>query len=185
MTDRQATHKNVETGLEKDIRRHRGRYVFEGLLFLALAGLVALLPGVTALSLEIVLAALLVTGGVYRLYQAATQPRNRGWRLLSGVFYAGIGGAMLYWPAAGLVGMIWAIGLLLIIDGIFETSMALTIRPFKNWGWMLVAGIISLFLGIVILTSVPEAGIFFIAVAVGLSMAFYGSSVLALALRAG
>lgn len=173
------------TQMEDDIRNHRGWYIFEGIVFLFLAGLLAFLPGLTALSVEIVVSALLMAGGIFRIVQAFRSSNSRWWRGITGIIFAGVGAAMLIWPIMGLTALIWAIGTLLIIEGAYELFVSLTIRPLKNWGWLLVAGLASLVLGLFILFEFPIAGILYIAIAVALSMGLYGASLIALAWNAG
>lgn len=176
--------KAIRREVQRDIARHRGWYIFEGILFLLLAGLIVFLPGLTALTVQVVVAALLIVGGVFRILQALRTANSRWWRGVMGLIYAGVGATMLIWPTLGLFALIWAIGILLVVEGAFEIVTAFTIKPIKSWGWLLAAGIVSLVLGFFVLTEFPLAGVLYIAIALALSMALYGSSLLALAWNA-
>jgi len=157
----------------EDVARHRWLYGLEGALFLLLAALILSAPMLTAITVEVVLAALLLVGGAVRMARAIwSEPRASGrlWRLGSGAVYALVGGAMLAWPAIGLAALIWAIGLLLIVEGAFEISAGAA----AGWGLMLFTGIVSVVLGALVLAQMPWAGVVFIAVSLGLSMGLYG-----------
>lgn len=167
----------------EEISSHRGWYIFEGLLFILIGFLAFSMPGLTALTIEFLLAALLFVGGVIRIGYALFHRNNRWWRLFSGAIYA-IAGAMIFaWPVTGLTALLAVVGVLLLIEGVFDIGIAIAMRPMKNWGWILAAGIASIFLGVLIFAGFPATGIIYLAVAFGISFIFYGVSILAVALK--
>jgi uncharacterized membrane protein HdeD (DUF308 family) len=161
----------------EEIRKHRSWYFFESLLFLA-AGIGAIaLPGVTTMAAALVVSLALCAGGLVRLINAFRFPTGRGWRLLSGAIFLAAGGTMLWWPAEGIDTLVIIIGAFLFAEGLIEIFLSLTYRPLFRWGALLVSGLMSLVLGTLIFTF-PITGVIFIAFAVGLSMIFYGLSLL-------
>ena len=165
----------------REIRDHRGWYIFEGLLFIAIGIAAFSMPGLTALTIEFLLATLFLVGGITRFGYGLFNQSHRWWRLFSGAVYAVAGAAIFAWPITGLAALLTVVGALLLLEGIFDIGVALTMRPSKGWGWMLVAGIASILLGIIIFAGFPVAGILYLAIALGLSFAFYGISILTIA----
>jgi uncharacterized membrane protein HdeD (DUF308 family) len=166
-----------------DIKDHRGWYIFEGFLFLALGLLAAALPGLTILATEVLVGVLLLFGGVVRLSNALRFQRGRWWRTFSGFVFLLAGAAMLWQPLAGLAALVTIFGLLLLLEGLIEVLLAPTYRPVRRWGILLLSGILSFLLGGLIFAVFPQAGVV-MALFVGISMAFYGLSILLLALDA-
>lgn len=163
--------------MAEDIARHRWLYGLEGVLFLLLATLVLSAPMFTAMTVEVVLATLLLVGGAIRMARAiwvGPGASGRWWRLGSGALYALVGAAMLAWPAVGLAALIWAIGLLLIVEGAFQISAGAA----AGWSLMLFTGIVSVVLGALVLAQAPWAGVLFIAVALALSIGLHGAALL-------
>jgi len=163
---------------EKEIRKHRYWYSFEGLLFLAAGVLAIALPGLTTLAAELVVSAALCVGGLVRLINSARFPAGRGWRILSGALFLAAGAAMLWWPAEGINTLIIITGAFLFAEGFTEIFLSLAYRPLLHWGALLISGIMSLVLGALIFFVFPVTGIIFIALAIGLSMIFHGLSLL-------
>lgn len=165
----------------RQIRNHRGWYIFEGLLFIAIGITAFFMPRLTALTIEFLLATLFLAGGVIRFSYGLFNQSHRRWRLISGAVYAVAGAAIFAWPITGLAALLTVVGALLLLEGVFDIAVALTMRPSKGWSWMLVAGIASIVLGIVIFAGFPETGILYLAIAFGVSFVLYGASILAIA----
>ena len=168
----------------QQIREHRVWYIFEGLLFIGLGIAAFFMPGVTAIVFEVLFASLLLVSGLIRIFNSFRIRQHRWLRLFSGAVYTIAGAAIFIWPIAGLTALLFVVGALLLLEGIFDIGIALTIRPSKSWGWMLTAGIISLILGVMIFAGFPATGILYLAIALGISFILYGGSILSLALKA-
>ena len=73
--------------------------------------------------------------------------------LIRGLVAIAIAVVLLAWPASTIKVLAYLVGLLLIIDGVVETIWALVLLfQREKMGIMLARGLISLFLGIVLLT---------------------------------
>ena len=92
---------------------------------------------------------------------------------------------MLFYPLTGIFTLSFLVGIFLAIEGAIEIGMALVLRPFRHWKWMLVSGIAALILSVFIFMFFPAAGVMFLAFAVAFNMAAYGASLLMLAWRTG
>jgi uncharacterized membrane protein HdeD (DUF308 family) len=91
----------------------------------ALSILVGLLclraPLQTALVLGLLIGAVWVVGGVIGIVHgiAAERGARRGWTIASGVLSLIAGAVVLVYPGAGLVTLIWLLGIVLVVDGAF------------------------------------------------------------------
>ena len=62
---------------------------------------------------------------------------------------------MIAFPAAGLVALSIIVGIFLIFEGVTETGMAFVLRPFFNWWWLLISGLLALTLGVLVFLFLP------------------------------
>lgn len=174
----------ITRDLNQEIRKHRNWHFIEGVLFLIAGILAIVLPGVTAMTAELIVGVSLCIGGLMRLVNAFRFQTGRWWRFLSGAIFLATGVSMLWWPAAGIASLVIITGAFLFAEGLIEIFLSLAYRPSFYWGALLVSGIMSLILGTLIFTF-PVTGVVFIALAIGLSMIFYGVSLLTLTWKAG
>ncbi len=113
-------------------RRWSGFFVnlLVGVLY-AVAGIVMVgNPGLAAVTLTLLIAMILIVGGVFRLFIAfATPMQHRGWLIVNGAISVVLGFSIWdSWPLSG----VWVIGLFVGIDLIFggwiEVMLALSAR---------------------------------------------------------
>jgi uncharacterized membrane protein HdeD (DUF308 family) len=168
----------------RQIAEHKKWYLFEGFLFIVLGILAAALPAITTLAVEAFLAAILLIGGGFRLASLRKIKKDKTWRAVSGLILLAFGGLILFFPLASMAALILLLGGMLVAEGIIEIFLALAFRPGAMWGWLLVAGLVSLVLGGLILFGGIPAGILFVGIMVGLSFALYGISLVLIAWRA-
>lgn len=169
--------------MEGEVRKHKGWYLFEGIVFL-IAGILAIaLPGMTTTAVAVIVGAVLMVAGLIRIVNAFRFNVGKGWRFISGLIFAGAGATMLWSPLVGVATLVLITGVLLLAEGIIEVFLSLIYRPLFHWGLLLFSGIVSLVLGGFIL-GMPVTGVIFIAIVVGLSMIFYGVALLAFVMKA-
>ena len=169
------------------LRREWGWFVFIGVL-LMVVGLIALSSVFAAsLATAIVIGFLLLFGGLAETLGAFWARNWSGFflHLLSGVLAIVVGVLFLRVPVTALLVLTLLLACLLIVEGLFEISIALTYR-FATWGWPLVSGLIDLLLGVLIWLQWPASAMWVIGLFVGISLLFRGSNWIALgmALRA-
>ena len=63
------------------------------------------------------------------------------------------------------------------VGGLFRILSSVELHHHRNWGWLLLNGIITLILGILILTQWPVAAMWVIGFFVGIDLLFTGWSV--------
>ena len=164
-----------------EIRRHQHWYIVESMLFIVIGAAAIALPGLTTMAVDGMVGALLLLAGIMRVANGIRFPRGRGWRLVSGGLFGVAGIAMLAWPLAGIAALSTILGALLLAEGIIDILIAAAYRPAHRWGALLLSGLVSLLLGAFIFSGLPITGMIFLSAAIGISMLFYGFSILMLA----
>jgi uncharacterized membrane protein HdeD (DUF308 family) len=125
----------------------------------------------------------LLGGGIGEIIHSFTVGRWSGTlvHLLIGLLYAVVGFMMISDPADSAITLTKIIAIFMIIGGIFRVVAALAHR-FAGWEWVLLNGGITLLLGLYIYRQLPESGLWFIGLFLGIEMIFNGWSWIALAI---
>jgi len=71
-----------------------------------------------------------------------------------------------------------------IVQGVLEIISSLRMRPHEGWGWVLVAGILGVIVGLMILGEFPTSAAWAIGLLVGINLIVSGIAYIALAMRA-
>ena len=69
------------------------------------------------------------------------------------------------------------------IEGISKVVFSLTIRPFPNWGWVLVSGLIGIVLSLILWANLPQTAMWLIGLLLGIELISVGSALAYLAWR--
>lgn len=180
MADSNSIGGSISAGLDR-IHDSWGWFVALGVALIAL-GIVCIMGNVTAtLATVLALGWLLVIGAVIALVQAF---RARDWSGFFLFFLAALlrgftGYVLIRYPYNGEVGFTILLASLFVVGGLFRAVGASAMR-FPNWGWTTFSGIISMVLGVWVLSQLPAASQFFIGIVVGVDFAFDGISAIAL-----
>ena len=140
-------------------------------------GLFAMLaPGITGLSIALIVGLLVVAGGIVRMIWAF-QAGSFG----KGLLMFAIGGLTLLCGVALVANPLFASGVMTIVlaiyfvvDGIVEIAAGFQQRPASGSGWMIFGGIVSILLGIMIWRQFPLSGAWAIGVLLGIKLFFVG-----------
>lgn len=101
-----------------------------------IAGVIALFwPGVTAFALILLIGAWAIITGVTEIVAAIWMRRRiegEGWHLLSGALSVVFGLALLVWPGAGGLALIWIIGVFSIAFGLSLIAAAFRLRSLHH-----------------------------------------------------
>lgn len=142
-------------------------------VLLIISGILAVaMPGVAALATVLVLAWLLVLGGVFEIAYAIQTRHIEGlaWKLASGVLTLVLGGVILAAPVAGVASLALLVGAFLFVGGIVRTLLAFRLRPRRGWGWVAFDGLLSIAVAILIAIGWPQSSIAFIGLLTGISL---------------
>jgi uncharacterized membrane protein HdeD (DUF308 family) len=129
----------------------------------------------TTLTVVLFLGFLMLAGGIMQVISAFWAGSWSGmlFHVLIGVLYAVVGYMIIDNPNAGAVVLTKFIAIFLIVAGVFRIVSALVTR-FHDWGWVLLNGSVTLFLGLIINRQLPEASLWVIGLFIGIEMIFNG-----------
>ncbi|GEL17738.1 HdeD family acid-resistance protein [Pseudonocardia asaccharolytica] len=116
----------------RQVDRHWGWQIVQGLVSF-IAGVIALLwPGVTALAILLIIAFWSIVHGVAEVVEAfAARKRGSeiwGWLLASGVIGVLFGAVLLAMPGAGLLALLWMVGVFAVVFGVLVIMAAIRVR---------------------------------------------------------
>lgn len=93
--------------------------------------------------------------------------------LLTGLLYLIMGGLFLWRPLQAAAALTLLIGSFFVVSGTFRIISAIYNR-FDQWGWVVFSGLISLILGLLILSEWPLTSLWVIGLFVGIDLIIYG-----------
>lgn len=169
------------SGME-EVRRTWGWFLAFGILLIVL-GVVCLGKAQTATTFSVLtLGWILAFSGVVWLANAF---RARAWGglflyLLNALIRGVTGYLLIRHPDAGAEAVTMVLAALFIVGGLFRAVGAGVIQ-FPRWGWTVVSGLVSVALGIFLLTTWPVASTFFIGMAIGIDLIFDGAALMGFA----
>src|SRR5215475_5861314 len=91
-------------------------------------------------------------------------------QLVSVALFLIIGLLFLRNPGESLLTLTLLLIVLFLVEGISKVIFALTIRPFPNWGWVLVSGIVGILLAFYLWASIPVTAVWLIGVLLGIEL---------------
>ena len=162
--------------LSENIKPRGRNLTIFGVITIILGILAMLAPGLTGISIAMLVGVFVIGGGIVRMiwaFQAGSLGRGLlmfaigGLTLLCGIFLVA---NPLF--ASGVLTII--LGIYFVVDGIFEITASFQVKPAPGWGWMLFGGIVSLLLGILIWRQFPISGALAIGVFLGIKLILSG-----------
>ena len=173
--------------LTQALRKHWVPFLIEGIVLVMLGVLAILIPVITAVAPVILNGWLILISGFMGLITTA-MTRNTGflWSLASAVLGVVVGIILLSGPVLEDVSLTLVLVVFFTVEGVAWSFYALEHK--KNlsgpWTWMLVSGIVDLFLAFMIFCRLPVTEAWTFGLMVGISMLFGGCSMIAMASHA-
>lgn len=168
--------------IEQELRDHKGKYIFQGMVFVMAGMLAALFPAATALNVELIVGVILLLTGVFQ-FVLTLKSKMHGWSLLSACLSIVMGGVMLWKPLPVLLAFVTLLAIFMTIEGVLELLLAFQFRPVRNWSWMLFSGIITLILAAILWVGFPVFDVLYLGWVIAINLVFYGLSLLTLVWR--
>lgn len=170
------------------LKRNWGWVLGLGILFLILGCIgLSMVVGLTLVSMFF-FGALLIIGGITQMIDVFKYKGWKGmiWQALIAIFYIAGGCLVLYDPFLASTLITALLASVLIVIGITRIIMAIALKDSKSWGWLLLAGITAIILGILILAQWPVSGLWVIGLFIAIEMIVTGWTYIfiALSLRA-
>jgi len=162
------------------LTQFRKHSIIAGIIFILLGAVGIIFPALMSVATTVFIGWLLFLSGIlagYHNYQAHKK-EWLGW--LKAFLFILIGLVIVFYPMSGIATLGLLLAIYFLLDGFGSFGMAFTLRPMKNWGWMLVNSIVSIALGILFLIGWPLSSLLLIGLFVGISLFFDGLTLLML-----
>jgi uncharacterized membrane protein HdeD (DUF308 family) len=165
-----------------ELRHKWGWFLALGIAMIVLAIVALAMIPLASLAAVLVLGWLMVLSGIVEALHAF---QVRGWagmflHLIAGIAGVLIGLLVVTHPAAGALAWTLLFASFFTVVGLFRV-MAATRLKFPHWGWAVFDGSVTLLLGILLWAEWPWSGVWFLGLAVGISLLLRGWSNLMLA----
>jgi uncharacterized membrane protein HdeD (DUF308 family) len=175
----------MREAMRETVRRHSLWYLIQGGL-MVLAGVLALVyPLVSSTTVVIFLGWLLVVSGLIQaigLIGARHVPHF--WiQLVSAVLFVIVGMLFLRNPGEGLLTLTLLLIVFFMVEGVSKVIFALTIRPFPNWGWVLLSGLVGIMLALYLWANIPVTAAWLLGALLGIGLISEGAALGYLAWR--
>jgi uncharacterized membrane protein HdeD (DUF308 family) len=133
-------------------------------------------PAVASLVAVGFFSAILLLSAAFNIIHAFKVRKWTGFalHLLGGLLYAAAGVIVLLYPLGGVATLMLVLGVLFIADGAVRSMLAAALRPRDGWGWFLAAGIMSIGLGVMMLTMWPAGALWIVGMLFGINLLFSG-----------
>jgi len=169
--------------MHQAVRKYALVYIAEGML-LIIAGLLAVLyPLFAGAAVAVPLGWLLISAAVLQgiaLFGTRQMP-HFSMQLLSIVIALLVGFLLLRNPQQAREVITLLVIVFLMVQGVARLTFGLTIRPFENWLWVVLSGVLGVALSLLLIAGLPEPPLWVIALFVGLELIGEGGAILALA----
>ncbi|HUC60388.1 MAG TPA: HdeD family acid-resistance protein [Alphaproteobacteria bacterium] len=178
----------LEQVLKHSLHDHWRAFLIEGIVLVVLGAAAILVPPLATLAVAIFLGWIFLIGGVVGLVSTLSMRQAPGfwWSLLSALVALAAGLVLVAAPASGAVSLTLVAIAFFIIEGVATILFALDHRRALSgrWGWMMLSGIVDLFLAAIILLGLPGTAAWAIGLLVGINMVFGGTALIGMALHA-
>jgi len=163
------------TRVEQELREHKGKYIFQGIIFILGGAMAAGLPGATALNTELVIGIILMLTGGFQLI-LTLRSKMHWWSLLSACLSILVGVLILWKPLSVLLTIVTLLAIFMSLEGLLELLLAFEFRGARNWKWMLFSGVVTLILAAVLWIGFPGFDVFYLGWVIAVNLIFYGLS---------
>lgn len=165
-------------GLTSDIKKRSTWGIVMGVLTAILGVFLIAYPLATAAITTIVIGTILIIAAVAHIVFALhSHSAGRFFlKLLLAVLYGIVGLSLVFNPLIGVATLTVFLGSLLMVYGIVAAVTAFQMRPVDGWGWFLVDAIVTVLIGVLILSRWPTSSLWAIGTLVGVSVLMSGIS---------
>jgi len=173
----------LREAMRETVRRHWIWYLLQGGL-MVVAGVLALVyPIIASVAVISLLGWVLIASGLLQgLSLIGAQHVPNFWlQLVSVALSIVVGILFLSNPEDGLTTVTFLLIVYFVVEGISKVIFALTIRPFRNWGWVLGSGALSIGIAFVLYASMTSFSVWFLGLLLGIQLITEGAALAYLA----
>jgi len=158
------------------LRRNRGMFLVEGILFLVLGCLAIAMPILFTLAADFLFGILFIVGGIAQLVRVyKTWGISGTWpSLFVSLITLCAGIIMLINPLAGILALTSLLAAYFLCAGIVKCVLSLRLDTAGHKFWVFISGLISLALGVLIISGLPGTAAWVIGLFIGIDMLFLG-----------
>jgi len=181
MSAKQFSYSPLAAGVE-EIRSSWGWYLAVGIFFIVL-GAACVIGDVSAtFATVLVFGWALLLSGVFALVHAFRTHTGKGFllSLLSALLRGFTGYLLIRYPLAGAASLTLILASFFIVGGLFR-AIGSGMLKFPHWGWSVVSGLVSVALGVMLLSQMPASSVWFIGFAIGVDLIVDGASLIGFA----
>ena len=182
MPDQPLSRAELAQALHAGLRRSSSTLLIAGIVLIALGSIAIVLPEIATLVVTGFVSWVLVLSAAVHLYLAWRV--HGAWRvagaMLAGLISLAAGLAMLANPALAAAALTWLLAAYLVAGGVVKAVAACQLRPVPGWVWTLVSALVSLVLGLLILSGWPGTAAWMIGLLVGIDLLLAGWALIAL-----
>jgi uncharacterized membrane protein HdeD (DUF308 family) len=149
--------------VEQHLRDHKGKYIFQGIIFIVAGVLSAMLSSVTVLHTELLVGIVLLVTGMFQLV-LTLKSKMHWWSLLSAGLSIFVGLFIVWKPFPVLISIVTLLA-------VFMT---------RSWNWMIFSSIVTLTMAVVLWVGYPTFDILYLGWIVAVNLILYGLSLLML-----
>jgi uncharacterized membrane protein HdeD (DUF308 family) len=169
-------------------RAHWVAFLIEGIVLMILGAAAIFVPTLATLAIAIFLGWLFLISGVLGIVTTFWLRRAPGfwWSLLSAILGIVVGILLIGWPVSGAISLTLVLTAFFVIEGVLSILFALEHRRALSgrWGWLVLNGVIDLFLAAVIIAGLPGTAVWVLGLFVGIDLVFGGLALITMALHA-
>jgi uncharacterized membrane protein HdeD (DUF308 family) len=172
MTSLESAARAMREAMRETVKRHSLWYLIQSAL-MVLGGILALFyPILSSFAVVLFLGWVLIISGIVQgISLIGAQNVPHFWlQLVSVVLSVIVGALFLRHPGEGLLTLTLLLIVFFMVEGISKIIFALTIRPFPNWGWVLISGVIGILLSFYLWASLPITAIWLLGVLLGIQL---------------
>ena len=179
---------DLRSRMSAAVREHWMAFLVEGIL-LAILGLAAMIvPPLASLAVTIFLGWMFLISGIGGLIVTfwARQMPGFWWSLISALLAIAAGVILLAQPVQGTLTLTVVVGVYFLAEGVATIMYALEHRRELSgrWSWLLVAGLMDIFIAFIIISGLPGSAEWAIGLLVGINLLFGGATLIGMALAA-
>ena len=168
----------LREAMRETVKKHSLWYLAQAGLMIAAGVLALIFPVASSIAAVSFLGWILIFTGIFQgisLIGAANVPHY--WlQLISVALFVVVGLLFLRNPGESLITLTLLLIVFFMIEGISKVIFALTIRPFPNWGWVLLSGVIGILLSFYLWASMPVTAIWVLGALLGINLICEGAA---------
>lgn len=160
----------------QSVEEFSGLYLALGIITTILGALLMIFPFVGTLAIDLLLGISLFILGITGIVVGFLSHKQKGstFIILNGILGIIVGCLLLFYPIQGIVALTFLMGIVLILQGIFEIGKSSQLKQ-KLWKKaLLVDGIFCIIIGLLVFVGWPSDAIWVIGFLFGLSLLFVG-----------